>query len=327
MKGFKKVELKPELDSFFQLESASSTVLATVLFLGIIFSVIAIVHLEYTPEWKNDYEHSHMANMWEDLTELKSKIDTATVLLASYPNSSTSKVTTTTPLHTREPETPFISSTNSIGTFSLNNDRCKMIIILANKNETENATRNATVINCGTITYNSNNKYYTDQTFKYENGALILEQNEKAMMKLYPSIQVSEVSSGNYIFLINAVEIQGAANTISSNLDGSILLKGKSFETLYDNYTSGNEEAFLLTVYTDHPDAWKIYLNETMTGAGLKADKDYALDCIGSNYVTCVFPEKGSSKSLKRLYVGKATIDAELGIGLSSFVESKLNSE
>jgi len=39
MKGFKKVELKPELDSFFQLESASSTVLATVLLLVTLFEM------------------------------------------------------------------------------------------------------------------------------------------------------------------------------------------------------------------------------------------------------------------------------------------------
>lgn len=64
-----------------------------------------------------------------------------------------------------------------------------------------------------------------------------------------------------------------------------------------------------------------------MTEAGLEVDKDYALDRIGNNYVTYVFPEKGSDISLKRLYVGKATINAELGIGLSGFVESKLNSK
>ena len=327
MKGFKKGEFKPGLNSFFRLESASATALAAVLLLGIIFSVISAVHLGYTPEFKADYEHSHMTSIWKDMTELKSKIDMTTVLLASDPNSSTPKVTTTTVLHTRKLETPFISSTKSTGTLSLNTDRCKMTITPANKSETENATENATVINCGTIAYNSNNKYCMDQTFKYENGALILEQNEKAVMKHYPSIRVSKVSSGNYTFLINAVEIQGVANTISSNLDGSILLKGKSYETLYDSDISGNESSFLLTVYTDHPAAWEIYLNETMTGAGLEADTDYALDRIGSNYVTCVFPEKGSANSLKRLYVGKATINAELGIGLSGFVEPKFNSK
>ncbi|WP_243684450.1 hypothetical protein [Methanosarcina barkeri] len=117
MKGFMKGEFQPDLDSFFCLESASTTALTTVLLLGIIFSVIAAVHLGYTPEWKNDYEHSHMTSVWEDMTELKSKIDMTTVLLASDINSSTPKVTTTTTLHTRKLETPFISSTKSTGIF------------------------------------------------------------------------------------------------------------------------------------------------------------------------------------------------------------------
>lgn len=81
------------------------------------------------------------------------------------------------------------------------------------------------VINCGTIAYHSNNKYYVDQTFKYENGALILAQKEQSVMKLYPSIRVSEVSPGNYSFLINAVEVQGLGDTLSSNSDSSLYLK------------------------------------------------------------------------------------------------------
>ena len=306
MKGFKTSEFKPGLNSFFRLESASSTAMSTILLLGIIFSVFSLVYLECVPEWKADEEHSHMSKVWEDMIELKSKIDKTTLFMMSAPNSSVSKFTTTTILHTGNPKIPFINSAKSAGTLSLNTDRCKMIITPANEN--------ATLINCGTIAYNSNNKDYVDQTFKYENGALILSQKEKAVMKLYPSIRVSEVSSGNYTFFINAVEIRDLANTLSSNSDGSIRLKGESFETLYDN-TPGEEGAFLLTVYTDHPDAWEEYLNETMAGAGLVTDKDYALDRIGSNYLTFIFPENESANRLKRLYVGKTAINAELGIG------------
>ena len=307
MKGFKKGEFKLDLDSFFRLESASSTALATILLFGIIFSVFSVVYLGYVPEWKTDEEHSHMSKLWEDMIELKSKIDKTTIVMMSTPNSSIPKFTTTMILHTGNPKIPFISSTKSTGTLSLNTNLCKMVITPTNEN--------ATVINCGTIAYNSNNKDYKDQIFKYENGALILAQKEKAVMKLYPSVRVSEVSSGNYTFFINTVEIQGMANTLSSDSDGSIRLKGKSFETLYDSNTHGKEGAFLLTIYTDHPEAWEGYFNETMAGAGLVTDKDYALDRIGSNYLTFIFPEKGSANSLRRLYVGKTVINAELGIG------------
>lgn len=307
MKGFKKGEFKLGLDSFFRLASASSTALATILLFGIIFSVFSVVYLGYVPEWKTDEEHSHMSKLWGDMIELKSKIDKTTIVMMSTPNSSVPKFTTTMILHTGNPKIPFISSTKSTGTLSLNTNLCKMVITPTNEN--------ATVINCGTIAYNSNNKDYTDQIFKYENGALILAQKEKAVMKLYPSVRVSEVSSGNYTFFINTVEIQGMANTLSSDSDGSIRLKGKSFETLYDSNTHGKEGAFLLTIYTDHPEAWEGYFNETMAGAGLVTDKDYALDRIGSNYLTFIFPEKGSANSLRRLYVGKTVINAELGIG------------
>lgn len=306
MKGLKTSKFKLRLNSFIQLESASSTALATILLFGIIFSVFSVVYLGYVPEWKTDEEHSHMSKLWEDMIELKSKIDKTTIVMMSTPNSSVPKFTTTMILRNRNPKIPFISSTKSTGIFSLNTDLCKMVITPINEN--------VTIINCGTIAYNSNNKDYVNQTFKYENGALILAQ-KKAVMKLYPSIRVSEVSSGNYTFFINTVEIQGMANTLSSDSDGSIRLKGESFETLYDSNTHGKEGAFLLTIYTDHPEAWEGYFNEIMAGAGLVTDKDYSLDRIGSNYLTFIFPEKGSANSLRRLYVGKTAINAELGIG------------
>jgi hypothetical protein len=307
VKRFQESKFEIRLNYFFRLESASSTALASILLFGIIFSIFSVVYLGYVPEWKNDEEHSHMSKLWGDMIELKSKIDKMTIFMMSAPNSSDPKFTATTILHTGNQKIPFISFTKSTGTLSVNTNRCKMIITPANEN--------ATIINCGTISYNSNNKDYTDQIFKYENGALILVQKEKTFMKLYPSIRVSEVSSGNYTFLINAVEIKGMANTLSSDSDVSIRLKGESFETLYDSGTHGKDKAFLLTIYTDHPDAWEKYFNETMTGAGLVTDEDYALDRIGSNYFTFIFPEKGSANSLKRLYVGKTAINAELGIG------------
>jgi hypothetical protein len=292
-------------DPFIESKSASSTAIAAVLLLGIVFSVFSVVHLGYYPEWKADEEHSHVANVWEDMTELKSQIDRTTVLLISDPTSSAPKITRNIPLHIGSWQMPLIGTMKSIGVVSVNTNRCKMTITPKNGNET--------VINCGTIAYNSNNEYYVDQTFKYENGALILAQKEQSVMKLYPSIRVSEVSSGNYNFLINAVEIQGLIDTLSSNSDSSLYLKDCAFETLYD----GNVDSFELTIDTEHPDAWETYFNEMLTGAGLEKDKDYALNLAENNSLSFSFPEDGSTKSLGRLYVGKTAVNAELVNGLS----------
>ncbi len=295
--------------SLIESKSASSTAIATVLLLGIVFSVFSVVHLGYVPEWKTDVEQSQMADVWEDMTELKSNIDRTTILLISDHNSSVPKITRNIPIHTGSMKLPVIDSIEPTGSVSINTEKCKMTITPKNGNEK--------VINCGTIAYSSNNNYYVDQTFKYENGALILAQKEQSVMKLYPSIRVSEVSPRNYSFLINAVEIQGPANTLSSNSDNFIHLKNYAFATVYDSDKERNVASFKLTINTEHPDAWETYFNETLTGAGLEKNKDYALDITENNSLYFAFPEDDSTNRLKRLYVGKTAVNAELVNGLN----------
>jgi hypothetical protein len=299
---------EPCLDSFFRSESGASTAIAFILLLGIVFTVFSIIHLGYVPEWKTDAEHSHAGNVWSDMTELKSKIDRSTIFLMSNPNSTDSNITIMMPLHTGSMKMPFTGSSRFSGTVSVNTDTCNMTIVPGNGSERS--------INCGTISFTSNNNYYVDQTFKYENGALILAQKEQSIMKHYPMIRVSEVSNKNYNFSINAIEIQGAEDTLSSNSDCSIHLRDGSFSPFYESLDYGNG-SFGLKIYTDHPDAWGAYFNETMKKAGLEGGKDYSLNFTGNDQLYFSFPKNGSECSLNRLYVGKTTFNAEIINGLS----------
>lgn len=308
MKRNKDGGLKSLPDSFLRSEYAASTAVAFVLLLGIVFSIFSVVHLEYVPEWKTDVEHSHMADVLEDMTELKSKIDRTTILLMSNPDSTTSTMIMM-PLRTGIMKMPFTGAPMFSGTVSVNTDTCNMTIIPANGSER--------IINCGTISYSSNNNYYIDQTFKYENGALILAQKEQSVMKLYPMIRVSRVSDKNYNFSINAVEIRGTEDTLTSDSDCSVYLRDCSFSSFYDSDNHENVSSFELKIYTVHPDAWEAYFNETMNGARLERDKDYTLDIRGNDYLYFSFPKNGSESSLNRIYAGKTTVNAELINGLN----------
>jgi len=300
---------KPCPDSFFRSESGASTAIAFILLLGIVFTVFSIVHLGYVPEWKTDAEHSHMGEIWRDMTELKSKIDRTTIFMMSDPNTTASNITIMMPLRTGSMEMPFTGSSRFSGTVSVNTDTCNMTIVPANSSERS--------INCGTISYTSNNKYYVDQTFKYENGALILAQKEQSVMKHYPMIRISEVSNNNYNFSINAIEIRGLEDTLSSNSDCSVHLTDFSFSPFYDSYDYENVSSFELKIYTDHPDAWGEYFNETMKRAGLEDGKDYSLNLEENERLYFSFPKNRSECSLNRLYVGKTTVNAELINGLN----------
>ncbi|MCQ1534709.1 hypothetical protein FTO70_03175 [Methanosarcina sp. KYL-1] len=294
---------------FLRSESASSTVVGAVLLLAIIVMVLSVIRLSYIPEWKNDAEYSHMNDVWGDMADLKSKIDLMTIILASDPATSNTEITMSIPFHMGGGDVPLIGPIKSSGTLSVNKDNCNMTVIPNEGNKTK--------IRCGTISYSSQNRYYVDQNFVYEGGALILSQGEQSSMMLYPSIRFSRVSAKKYNVSIHAVEIykQGyiPSDIVSSNTGCSLRLTGREFKPLYDSMESSNDtDSFTLTINTNYPDAWDLYLKETMADARVT---DYDIDKRG-NSVSLTFPSGSSGESLERLQVSKTVIKAEPGIGI-----------
>lgn len=295
-------------------ESASSTVVGAVLLLAIIVSVFSVVRVGYIPEWKNDAEYSHMNDVWEDMADLKSKIDLMTIALASDPDSKDTEITMNVPFHMGGGDVPLIGTIKSSGTLSVNKDECKIKI-------TPDFNVNAIKpITCGAVSYDSQNRYYVDQDFTYEGGALILSQEERSSMMLYPSIRFSGSSVNGYNVSIHLVEIDkneyAPADVISSNTGCSLRITGKEFTSLYDSdkNISDNIDFFTFTVNTDHPEAWYLYLNETIADAGIT---DYTtLPQPNGNNVSLTFPSESSGKDLNRLYVSKTKVKVEPGIGI-----------
>lgn len=294
-------------------ESASSTVVGAVLLLAIVVSIFSVVRIGYIPEWKNDAEYSHMNDVWEDMADLKSKIDLMTIVLASDSNSSNT-VTMNVPFHMGGGDVPLIGTIKSSGTLSV-----------ASKNESNitvttvsDGNWSSGSILYGTVSYASQNRYYVDQNFIYEGGALILSQKERSSMMLYPLIRFSRTPGSGYNVSLNVVEIDKSIyappDVISSNTGCSLRITGKEFRPLYDSDrdSSGNITSCTLTVNTDYPEAWYLYLNETIADARIT---DYTTLTRNGNNVTLTFPS-GSGKDLSRLYVSKTIVKVEPGIGI-----------
>ncbi|MHC1755985.1 MAG: hypothetical protein AB9861_11250 [Methanosarcina sp.] len=321
---------KPESHgiSFLSSESATSTVIGAVLLLAIIFSVFSIVRMGYVPEWKNDAEYSHMDDVWEDMADLKSKVDMMSIVLASNPNSSylnssdpdssSPQLVMSVPFHMGGGAIPLIGPIKSSGTLAVNKDKCVMSII-ANPADSDPYYKS---IDCGTITYNSQNRYYVDQVFSYEGGALILGQKEQSSMMLYPSIRFSRTSANEYNVTVNAVRIfekeYYPPDVISSNSGCSLRLAGLDYNPLYDSDIDelGNIDSFKFTIYTRHPEAWRIYLEKMLTDAGIDSGQ-YTIEQGESGSVRLTFPSDTSTIGLKRLYLSETVVKAEPGIGLN----------
>jgi hypothetical protein len=313
MKGKNSKNSQVNRPVFLHSESATSTVVGAVLLLAIIFSIFSVIRISYIPEWKNDAEYSHMNDVWGDMTDLKSKIDLMTIVLASDPNSS-SNVNMNVPFHMGGGDIPLIGTIKSSGTLSVVNkdDYIMKVTTVSDGNK-------SVIIPYGTVSYNSQNRYYVDQDFTYEGGALILSQGERSSMMLYPSIRISRTPSNAYNVSINVVDIGKSTNSpadvISSNTGCFLRLTGKEFDPLYDSDKDslGNISSFTFTVITDHPDAWYMYFQETIKNARITSDTNLTQS---GNSVSLTFPSMSSGKDLNRLYVSKTKVKVEPGIGI-----------
>jgi hypothetical protein len=342
---------KSEKTFFFRSESATATVIGAVILLGIIFSVLTIICVFCIPEWKSDAEYSHMGDIYEDMAKVKSEIDMMSIILASNPNysspnstnpsSSAPQLIISVPFHMGGGDLPLIGPIKSSGSLAVNRENCKMGIVV----KSSNGSIYDQSINCGTITYNSQNRYYVDQNLSYENGALILDQTqipyqeEQSVMMLYPSIRFSkaldtEYNITKYNVSINAVRVfqkpYVPAEVISSNRGCSLRLIGINYRSLYDSNTAGENLTRLeLTIYTKYPEAWKQYFLKAIKDANINPSNDCKIEqgeqdlhtTKGDDkmpFVRLTFPkEKTSTKGLKGLYVSETVVKAEPGIGLN----------
>lgn len=296
--------------SLFDSESAASTVIAAVLLLCIIFTLLSVVRIVYVPEWKGDAEQLHMSEVQRDMTELKSKVDTISFFTALNPDHSVHPYPVTIPFSMEGGEVPILDPSKSSGTLSVNTETCNMTIKIIFSNSSDPKT---VAVSCGGITYSSNNREYVDQIYRYENGALILKQGERSIMKEDPSfITIFNNTSDNYNILVQAINIKGYSGTISSNTAASLKLNGTKVEPIYNNSSNGEDvKSFNCTITTKYPEAWKSYLGKVSRKAGLENYADYTLESLPDK----VYFNLTGSKNLENLYITNYVIGVEMGAG------------
>jgi len=160
----------------------------------------------------------------------------------------------------------------------------------------------------GSISYRSCNNYYLNQMFEYENGALILVQGDRSILKLAPAITLQQLG-GTISMAVSAIEVTGNKRSISSNAVEEVRLKSDSRALLF----SGDQPFSYveITVFTEYPGVWAQYFNRTADGAGLNSS-DYAVDVSGTSVKFLLVGEAGVDDITLR--VRKSTIEARLDV-------------
>jgi len=246
------------ISSIIRSDSAASTIVAVALLLGILAIFFMNIQVHFVPQWQEDTESVNMMKVCEDMSRLKSNVDILSTGMNIDPNS---RNTLNTPIRMGSEELPLLQRTRPVNTLTLNPEGSLMYASITYNNSTTEFIPGDGLLPSGVITYRASNYNYVDQVYAYENGALIISQNNRSIIRLPPLISL-EKGPGVINLSVDAICLKGNSETLSSNGVEDLRLRSRLRADLYD--ISGLESFYnitssSLTIFTDYPEAWETY--------------------------------------------------------------------
>ena len=139
--------------------------------------VVAPLLLIYIPKWTKEAEAEHMDEISDSFSNIRGNIN------KMIENDKINGVSNVRLDLGTQANSLFLP--DSRGTLTLKPDSHEIIVYNAN-NSIDVYSRSV-----GSIEYSSNNYEYTDQTYIYENGGVILDQDTGSTMELLPGININ----------------------------------------------------------------------------------------------------------------------------------------
>ncbi|AKB20430.1 hypothetical protein [Methanosarcina sp. WH1] len=298
-------------------ESGIAAAIAAALLLGIIVATMTTIQVHYVPVWKEDAEYAHMSDVWQDMTRFKSNVD---ILAAGAEMNPNSRITLNSPIQMGGADLPFIGDMKTGGTIAINNDISGMLIVV--DDDMLGYDSNKTLDYTGSVSYCPTNTHYVDETYCYENGALIVARNGRSMMKLSPGIVLENGTGISSVNLsVRAVTLDGKRRVMASNSIEDIMLTSQNFINLYDSddlFTNGNKTlkanvtSVDLTVYTENTEAWEEYFEDSVDESGIPLQEGTDYNITNDTY-TVKFSLSPENKSINfKAYSTLIKIETEI---------------
>jgi len=273
----------------------ASGVVVTLLILLVAAGALSMFMGIYVPIWGKDTEAQQMKKIQTQMLGLKQNIDLQ--ILAGKSSTFTTRLTI------GDDGGPLFHLTRAPGAVQLRPDGGLYLVSnTSDRNDSQGIAR-------GFLEYSSFNQYYVDQTYHYENGALIVVQGGRTVMKAGPHFDVRREQDGNVTAEITLISLNG----VSAIREGTGDIIVESTLNIYDvtTYSGGawtQGKAVSIYITTKYPAVWAELFNATLkrSEVGLVEGTDFQVTySAGAVNATLL--------SLNRLDLGIAIVDIQMG--------------
>lgn len=234
-------------------------VVTAVLLIGVIVAVISLVQSVYVPKIMEQREADHMDKVAEQFAHLTSVIH-------GQAADKTPGIPIATSITLGSKELPYLLSVRSYGALEILEDATA--IMVNNRTASGGIKTSQFKINC--ISYSSSNAYFLDQTYIYEAGAMIVGQTNGNLMMIHPAFFVDLDNQNKTVTLsFNMVKISSVGQKTIAAGYGTYPVQTEFHEISVNKTFIDVSQIILATSYTN---AWSMFLNSSLTQAGLNLD-------------------------------------------------------
>ncbi len=251
-------------------QGVASTI-GTIMALLVFLAFMAMITNSYVPAWMLDNERSHMNQAIDQFGDLKGKVDG---MINQQRVTGDNSMKMYAPMTMGAQGVPlFAAPTVGLLSYMPQGSNATGIHVWFSYT-TSTSTIPVDVTGGGKVELYVPNRYYVQQWIGYENGAIIVKQEDGQAIRAFPNLDISKI--GNSINVaFTEVDLIGT----NQSLTGSDSV-GFSLDLVYidaQTYTVGGDFKWHLTTTTTYGEAWWKYFNETMAEANLIPSTDYTL--------------------------------------------------
>jgi len=258
-------------------EEGVAATIGTIMSLLVFLTAFGMFTNQFVPVWMSDNESTHMSQVIQQFTTIKSSIDIA---ISNSANSRIAPTPVFVPITLSSASIPvFASATAGILRFLPDGvtTRPTFNVTYAGDSNPLGPTNDGKT--GGSLDLWCPNRYFVEQHIIYENGAVILNQTDGEFVIAGPQFLVKNLGTTGApirVLQITQVSLQGSNVTIGGTGSKGVSAKLQFADT--KTYQNSAGSSFNIMFNSTHGKAWERFFNSTLNGtAGMTYGSGYTI--------------------------------------------------